>query len=727
MEQASKETMSESAWLLATSDKRTELPKDFYTNLSYLPHKEIAEIEKAYSFSVSAHAGQVRLSGEPYVTHPFQVARTIAELKLDTPTIIAALLHDVLEDTPIRHAQIEKIFGTQVASIVDGVSRIDILDSQQRKMGQAESFQKMLLAMSKDLRVILVKLADRLHNMRTLKYKPLEKRRSIARETLEVYAPIARHLGIDQICRELQALGFAYLYPLRERVLTSALAKKEGKYQKEIKKACKHIQERLDEHEIKHEISGRRKDVYSVFCKMQEKGLSLSQIMDILAIRINTDTVDECYRILGLVHNLYQPKPGYFKDYIAIPKPNGYQSLHTVLFPPYGVPLEVQIRTHEMHGVAEWGIATHRAYKNEGGANLSSKHEYMRAGKWLQSLLDVDRSDTSEAFMEHLKGSLFRREVYVFTPQGKITSLPRGATVLDFAFAVHTDVGLRCVGAKINNRDASLNEKLRNSQTVEIITGSMIHANPQWLNFTVTSKARTAVSQHLKNQQHESAVKLGEALFDQALKAYATSLAELGDTKLAPLLQALGIDSKEELFHDLGLGEQIPALLAQRLMLPSTASSLDTLGLPSALAIKGTESVIVSFAKCCYPIHGDAIIGMMSPGKGLVVHRDGCVNIRRRKKDSPSCILLEWAEQEESKAEYFATLHVMVRHKRGMLATVADQLAKLGSNIENVFVEHKDNGWVAIDFVLLVYGRKHLAQIIRKIRNLAHHLRVNRG
>lgn len=719
-------------------ETETRLPESFRSCLGHLTAAELDEVERAYCFSISAHAGQKRLSGEPYVSHPFQVASILAELKLDAPAIIAALLHDVLEDTNISHTQIAGQFGMQVAAIVDGVSRIDILDSRQRKMGQAESFQKMLLAMAKDLRVVLVKLADRLHNMRTLKYKSLPKRRMIARETLDIYAPIAQRLGIEQIRRELEDLGFAYLYPSRHRILSAELKRKRDKYQEQQKTVCHNIDARLKSLGIDHEVTGRSKDAYSVFCKMREKHLLLSQVMDIFAIRINTSNVDECYRILGLVHNLYQPKPGFFKDYIAIPKPNGYQSLHTVLFVPHGVLLEVQIRTHEMHWVAERGIAAHRSYKTKGGTLSASNNEYARASEWVQSLIDVHSEDTLEEFMENFKGSLFSSEVYVFTPKGKIISLPRGATVLDFAFAVHTDVGSRCVAAKINNTDASLDQKLRNGQAVQIITGSVVHVKPQWLNFTVTSKARTAISQHLKRLHYESAVKLGQSLFEEALKSHGETLAQIGEEKVQELIKALGVESKTELFHQMGLGEQIPALLAKRLVHGvgsiGKEGATDTqliahldLDQRTPFAIKGTEGVVITYAKCCYPIPGDGIVGVMNRGKGLVVHCSNCANLRKNKQSHPSCFLLEWASSEHAKAEYLAALRVTVQHKRGMLAIVADHIAQLGSNIDTISIDHKGDGWVAMNFVLSVCGRKHLAKIIRRIRNLSREIRVVRN
>ncbi len=702
------------------------LPQDFYAQLSYLSVQDIADIEHAYQFSAQAHSGQLRLSGEPYISHPLQVARVIAELKLDAAAIIAGLLHDVLEDTKVCKDEIVGMFGTQVADIVDGVSKIEHLGSQQRKIGQAESFQKMLLAMTKDLRVILVKLADRLHNMRTLEYKTHRSRCNVARETLGIYAPIAQRLGIDRVRRELEELGFVNLYPLRHRVLTVAINKNIDKYQDDMTKVCRHITEILNLHHIQHEIFNRRKDVYSIYRKMREKQLSFSQIMDIMAIRIKTTNVDNCYRILGLVHNLYRPKPGCFKDYIAIPKPNGYQSLHTVLFGPHGIPLEVQIRTYDMNAVAEQGIAAHVLYKTDGSNITTVASEHIKAREWVQGLIDMQDDDGAEEFMEQFKGSLFDDEVYVFTPKGKIITLPRGATMLDFAFAVHTDIGLGCTAALINKKACCISQELRTGQTVEILTnGGFIQAKPQWLSFAVTPKARVAIRRHLKQLHTDAAIELGKTLLEQSLKAYGSNLATLAPQAFNRLLIEFGWNKPDELFQEIGLGKQMSALVTRRLLGEKIAHSAASSASTSALAIKGTEGMVVTYAKCCYPIPGDRIFGNMNPGKGLVIHRNECSNMSTSADNRHGRLFLEWSPRATD-VEYQASIRVIVQHKRGMLAVIAGQIARLGSNIENITIDNRASGLVALTFVIAVKNRDHLAKIIRKIHNLSQSIRVMR-
>ena len=701
------------------------LPSDFHSCLSHLSAQEISNIEQAYQFSARAHAGQLRLSGEPYISHPLQVAKVIAELKLDAAAITAGLLHDVLEDTKVSKREIAARFGSQVADIVDGVSKIENLGSQPKKIRQAESFQKMLLAMVGDLRVILVKLADRLHNMRTLQYKTYQSRRNVAHETLEIYAPIAQRLGIDQVRRELEELGFASLYPLRHRVLTAAVNKNIHRYQKDMEKVCQHISEILKARQIEHDIFYRRKDVYSTYRKMCEKHLSFSQITDILAIRITATSVDDCYRILGLVHNLYRPKPGFFKDYIAIPKPNGYQSLHTVLFGPHGIPLEMQVRTYEMNAVAEHGIAAHVLYKTDGSNITTFASDHIKAREWVQGMIDMQEEDGAEGFMERFKGSLFDDEVYVFTPEGNIITLPRGATALDFAFAVHTDVGMSCTKAIIDKKPCSISQQLRTGQTIEILRSSIIQATPQWLSFVVTPKARVAIRHYLKQLHADAALDLGKNLLNQALEKYHSSLEQLDPSAITQLLAEFEWDKEDRLFREIGLGQQMPALIARRLVGGETIG--DATDKPKKrLAIKGTEGMAVTYAKCCYPIPGDAISGMMSLGKGLVIHRNECGNLAASAGGKYERLFLEWSSFRASEIEYQAAIRVIVQHKRGMLAIVVEQIAQLKSNIENITIDNRAGGFATLTFVITVKDRNHLANIMRKIHRFSQSIRIVR-
>ena len=708
----------------AEASSLVKFQQEFAADLDYLSASEIAEIYRAYQLSASAHAGQVRLSGEPYLSHPIAVAKVIAGLKLDAATIVAGLLHDVLEDTAVSKQEITAQFGTEVADIVDGVSKIEQLSSGHRKTTQMASFQKMLLATARDLRVILVKLADRLHNMRTLRYKSSIKQRNTARETLEVYVPMAQRLGIGKVWLELETLGFECLYPWRYRILCGALERNESKHERAMNSVFKNIEERFKLVELEHVLSKRKKDPYSVYRKMHEKRLTFAEVLDILAIRIGVKSVDDCYRALGQVHNLYNPKPGVFKDYIALPKPNGYQSLHTVLFGPGGIPVEVQIRTYDMENVAKSGIASHSFYKSEGSHSPATATRYKHTREWLENLATMhDEASDSEELFEDFKIGLISTEVYVFTPEGEIITLPRGATVLDFAFAVHTDIGLCCQSARVDKRLCSPSQELKTGQTVAITVSDTSHPTPHWLNFVVTPKARGAIRQDLKRIQGDTAVQLGKNLLDEALQDRNSKLEHIDTNILLQLVQAVGFESQQELFRDIGMGNQMPTLLARRLLGEDTLQTQDPSRQP--LAIKGTEGIAVDYGKCCYPIPGDSIVGLINPGRGLVVHRSECPNIQRVKfRGQQFC--LEWSKMRPKEREYLLGIRATVQHRRGMLATIAGQIAQMDSNIEHISLDNHTGSVAMLTFIITVRDRNHLAKIMRKIHNASKDIRITR-
>lgn len=688
---------------------------------TYLPLEEIETIRKAYRFSASAHTGQKRMSGEPYISHPVKVAQAMAELHLDATTIVAGILHDVLEDTHVTKDELVRTFGKEVSDIVDGVSNIDHLHLETREAKQSANFQKMILAMSKDLRVILVKLTDRLHNMRTLHHLPAPKQKLIAKETLEIYAPIAQRLGMDAVSRELEELGFKTLYPARHRALSQAVERSGGRRRKVMRNIQNNVRKRLNTAGIDHEVFGRRKNVYSTYKKMRQKRLPFSEVFDVFALRLIVERVDDCYRALGLIHNLYKPVPGRFKDYVAIPKANGYQSLHTVLFGPQAVPIEIQIRTREMDNVAEHGIAAHAAYKISGQSDGASGHSIAR--KWARHLVELrEHAGSSTDFLENVKVDLFPDEVYVFTPQGEIMTLPRGATVLDFAFAVHTDVGMTCSGALVNKRPMPMSAELGSGQTVEIVTDRQTSPTPLWLAFAVTAKARAAIRNRLKNTSEKAAVRLGERLLKNTFESGGNDLGKVTKQRWRLLLKQLRLETPEDLFREIGLGNQMPPLIARRL--------LDLHDAPPAapdesLAITGAEGVVVTYAKCCHPIPGDAIVGLLNPGKGLVVHRSACNNIARTDHGDKN-LLLHWAKDGAPSAEYSAAIRTVTQHRRGMLAIIADKIAQTGSNIENVTVEERPGATALLNFTLSVKDRDHLANLMRRIRGISKDIRVSR-
>jgi GTP pyrophosphokinase len=680
----------------------------------YLKKADIARLADAYRFSEAAHAGQKRQSGDPYISHPLAVAEILAGWHLDGQALMAALLHDVMEDTSVTKAEITDTFGKPVAELVDGLSKLDRIEFQSAEDAQAENFRKMLLAMARDVRVILIKLADRLHNMRTLDAVPAAKRRRVARETMEIYAPIANRLGLNALFHELQELAFSHLYPLRYRTLAKATKAARGNRREVVSKIEAAVKARLAEARIAAGVSGREKHIFSIYRKMIEKRLSFSEVHDIYGLRVVVKDVATCYLALGALHALYKPVPGKFKDYIAIPKGNGYQSLHTALIGPYGVPLEVQIRTEQMHRLAEAGVASHWMYKDK-GESLSDLQQ--KTHQWLQSLLEIqNQSGDPHEFLEHVKVDLFPEEVYVFTPKGRILPLPRGATAVDFAYQVHTDIGNRCVAAKVNGELVPLRTELRNGERVEIITASHAKPNPAWLQYVRTGKARANIRHFLKTMQYDESAALGERLLEHALKALGSTLADIDEPNWERVIRETVGRTKQELLADIGLGKQLPAVVARRL-LKRTEPPAEAKGKAAQVVIRGTEGMAVQLATCCRPIPGDAIVGSMKKGQGLVVHNAECPGIERSRKNEPDQWLdVEW---DPSGTRLFqAAVKVMVENRRGVLAKVASEIAEAGANIDSISMEDDRSVFTQMHFVVEVSNRQHLARVVRALRRL---------
>ena len=687
------------------------------THFAYLKPADVARLADAYRFSEAAHAGQKRQSGDPYISHPLAVADILASWRLDGQTLMAALLHDTLEDASVTKTEIAETFGKPVAELVDGVSKLDRIEFQSAQDAQAENFRKMLLAMARDVRVILIKLADRLHNMRTLGAVPPAKRRRIARETLEIYAPIANRLGLNALYHELEELAFSHLYPQRYTVLSRATKAARGNRREVIGKTEAAIKVKLADAGIKATVTGREKHAYSTYKKMLEKHLSFSEVHDIYGFRVIVKDVQDCYLALGALHGLYKPIPGKFKDYIAIPKANGYQSLHTTLIDPYGLPVEVQIRTEHMHHIAESGVASHWMYKDE-ESSLSDLQKQTHL--WLQSLLEIqNQSGDSAEFLENVKVDLFPDQVYVFTPKGKIMSLPRGATAVDFAYAVHTDIGNRCVAAKVNGELVPLRSELKNGDRVEIITASHAKPNPAWLQYVRTGKSRSNIRHFLKTMRYEESASLGERLLEQALKSLGTTLAEIDDASWERVIRDSVGHNRQELLADIGLGKQLPAVIARRLLIHAGAVREDAkaAAMSGTVMIRGTEGMAVQLASCCRPIPGDAIVGSIKKGQGLVVHAADCAQIERSRRNEPE----QWVDVEwdPSTTRLFLTaIKVMVANQRGVLAKVASEIADAGSNIDSISMEEDRAVYANMLFVLEVANRQHLARLMRALRRL---------
>ena len=686
----------------------------------YLPADQVERVREAFEYAEAAHKGQKRKSGEAFITHPIAVADILADLHLDGATIAAAILHDVVEDTPSSMAEVEQKFGKEVAEIVDGVTKLDQVQFKSRKEAQAESFRKMILAMVRDIRVIMVKLADRTHNMRTLSAMPAEKRRAVARETLDIYAPIANRLGIHSIKLELEELGFHTLYPQRYRIIERELKRARGNQREFLPKIVKALRKALTDASVNGRVEAREKHLYSVYVKMRRKHLSLSQVIDMFGVRIVVGSVDECYRTLGLVHGLYRPMPGRFKDYIAIPRVNGYQSLHTSLFGPNGMPIEVQIRTEDMHRMAESGIAAHWQYKS--GENDGQAQQQLRAREWLQGVMDLHEGSAEELF-ESVKVDLFPDKVYVFTPKGDIMRLPRGASCVDFAYAVHTGVGQRCVAAKVDRRLVPLRTVLRNGQTVEIITAKGAQPNPAWATFVTTAKARSAIRQYLKTLKRGEAAELGGRMLNQALEEFELSRKKLPQGRLDEVARSLALQDGQELLEKIGLGERLARLIARRL-LPDDDLRPDSL-ISQPLAIAGTEGLVVSYARCCFPIPFDSIVAYLSSGRGIVIHRDNCSNVAAFGKQQDKWIPAVW--QKDQQHVFSAGLMVEATNRMGILAEVATRIAGEHSNISHVNVDSSQGDHSTILFEVQVRDRAHLARLIRAIRGMPDVMKVERS
>ena len=688
---------------------------------NYLAPDEVAKVRRAYEFGAVAHEGQRRLSGEPYIHHPLEVARILGDLYMDHQTLMAAILHDVVEDTAASKKEISGKFGKSVAELVDGVSKLPQLTSHAES--QARNFQKMLMAMSNDIRVIIVKLADRLHNMRTLGALTPAKRRRIARETLDIYAPIAQRLGINSIRLELEDLGFAILYPMRHRVLSEQIVKARGRRKEIIDKIRTSLRRRLRQEKIPAQVLGREKHLHGIYQKMLNKDLSFHEVHDVYAFRIIVDDVETCYRTVGTVHNLYKPVPGKFKDYVAIPKSNGYQSLHTILFGPYGVPLEVQIRTRDMDDMAEIGIAAHWLYKSNAGTDRFGAHKRARA--WLRRVVEMQTTaGNPQEFLEHVKVDLFPESVYAFTPKGEIIELQRGATAVDFAYAIHTDVGNSCVGARIDRRLAPLSTPIATGQTVEVSTAPNARPDPLWLNFAVTAKARTNIRHYLKNLRKGEARGLGKRLLIRELQTHSIDYDQIKPAQWSKALEECGLAEQDELLQEVGLGNRMAPIVARQLLEGPGAQAGTRKKNNAPLTIKGTEGMVVNFPKCCRPIPGDPILGFVTTGRGIVVHHRTCPNVTEFRNHPDKWLSVAW---EDNIAGSFPTnIRVDSLNQRGALAKIATEIATQNANIVGVEMEDREDRYTTLKFVVEVTDRQHLARIIKWIRRVPHVSRISR-
>ena len=686
--------------------------EDFAEQLTaYLEEPQISEVTRAYHYADKAHEGQIRRSGDPYITHPLAVARILSEMRMDHQSLMSALLHDVIEDTGVSKEALAGEFNETIADLVDGVSKLTHLEFESIAEKQAENFQKMAMAMAEDIRVILIKLADRLHNMRTLGVLRPDKRRRIARETLDLYAPIANRLGMNNVRIELEDLGFKALHPMRAARITRAIKRARGNRKELVAQIQEALTEHLKQAGLPGRVIGREKHLAGIYKKMRDQRKSFSEIMDVYAFRIVTDDVDSCYRILGAVHNFYKPVEGRFKDYIAIPKANGYQSLHTTLFGMHGVPIEIQIRTEDMEYMANNGIAAHWLYKSNDKVN----HSHARARKWVQDLLEMQQSaGNSLEFIENFKTELFPHDIFVFSPKGKILELPAGATPVDFAYAVHTGIGHSCVAARVNRRLAPLNTVLQSGQTVEIITAPSAKPNMAWLNFVVTGKARGSIRHYLKHQKLHEAVELGKRLLNKALMDINTSLEKLSESQRETMLKETQCSDFEQLYGELGMGERMAYGVA-RLIKESNEQDSQTSVTPSGFAVQGTEGMVLSFAKCCRPIPGESIVGHLSVGKGMVIHREKCSNIKDIRQNPEKCVMVSW--DENIVGEFSVVLRIEVANQRSSVATIATLVTAADANIEKISIEDQDAKLSLIYLEIYIKDRLHLARVMRKIRS----------
>lgn len=688
---------------------------------SYLEPPQVNKVKRAYYYAEQAHKGQFRRSGEPYITHPLAVANILASIRMDYQSLMVAMLHDVIEDTGIgKHAIIDQ-FGVTVAEIVDGVSKLAKIEYETQAEKQAKNFQKMALAMAQDLRVIIVKLSDRLHNMRTLGALPPEKKRRIAKETLEIYAPIAHRLGINDWRIEFEDRCFAAMYPLRATRLQASLQKVRGNRKALVEKIKSSIESRLSREGVVALVIGREKHLYSIYNKMRSKHKSFKEIMDVYAFRVVVDDIDTCYRVLGVIHNLFKPKPGEFKDYIAIPKENGYQSLHTIVLGTQGVPIEVQIRTKEMDELASTGIAAHWLYKSDDDNN-ATQTSFDRANRWTKRLLEIQQlTNSSVEFVESVKIDLFRDEVYVFTPKGAIVELPAGSTPVDFAYAVHTQVGNTTVACRINDRPAPLSQVLESGQKVKIIASERTQPNPNWLNFAVTAKARSAIRHYLKNQRHMESVELGKRMLARALMQLEIDFCQLSLDELELLRNSGNAETMDELYESIGLGEQ-PALSVAQTLMPDALTKGNLTQTP--ITIESSGGILINFARCCRPIPGDTIVGHTSTGKGIVVHRETCKNLKDLRNKKENIIPSNWSANVVG--EYLTEIRVEVNTERGIIASLATRIANTGTSIEGIQVDERDEEHSVINLIIAVNNRIHLANVMRKVRTMRSVVRVVR-
>jgi guanosine-3',5'-bis(diphosphate) 3'-pyrophosphohydrolase len=688
--------------------------------LTYLAPDQVNLVRRAYYYAEQAHDGQRRRSGEPYVTHPLAVANILADMHMDHQSLMAAMLHDVIEDTGIPKEALVEQFGETVAELVDGVSKLTQMKFENKAEAQAENFQKMAMAMARDIRVILVKLADRLHNMRTLDAMPYEKSRRIAKETLEIYAPIANRLGMHSMRVEFEDLGFKAMHPMRSARIRQAVRRARGNRKEIVAKIEQSLVNCLEREGLGGDVKGREKHLYSIYKKMRGKRKAFTEIMDVYAFRIVVDKVDTCYRVLGAVHNLYKPLPGRFKDYIAIPKANGYQSLHTTLFGMHGVPIEIQIRTREMEELANNGIAAHWLYKSGDEDPIRGNHA--RARQWVKGVLELQQSaGNSLEFIESVKIDLFPDEVYVFTPKGRIMELQKGSTAVDFAYAVHTDVGNSCIACRINRRLAPLSQPLESGATVEIVTAPGARPNPAWLNFVVTAKARTHIRHALKQQRRSESISLGERLLNKVLAGFDASLEQTPEGRIREVLDEYRMEVLEDLLEDIGLGNRMAYVVARRLL---TSEGEELPSAEGPLAIRGTEGLVLSYARCCSPIPGDPIVGHLSAGKGMVVHLENCRNIGEIRHNPEKCIPLTWSK--EVSGEFNVELRVELEHQRGLIALLAGSVNAADGNIEKIGMDERDGRTSVVQLVVSVKDRIHLARVIRKLRALKGVLRLTR-
>ncbi len=686
---------------------------------TYLGPDQVNLVRRAYFYAEQAHDGQRRRSGEAYVTHPLAVASILADMHMDHQSLMAAMLHDVIEDTGIPKEALTAQFGETVAELVDGVSKLTQMNFETKAEAQAENFQKMAMAMARDIRVILVKLADRLHNMRTLEVLAGEKRRRIAKETLEIYAPIANRLGMQAMRVEFEDLGFKAMHPMRSERIRAAVRRARGNRNEIVEKIEQSLIHCLEREGLEGEVMGREKHLFSIYKKMRGKRKAFNEIMDVYAFRIVVDKVDTCYRVLGAVHSLYKPLPGRFKDYIAIPKANGYQSLHTTLFGMHGVPIEIQIRTREMEEMANNGIAAHWLYKS---SDDSSKGTHARARQWVKGVLEMQqRAGNSLEFIESVKIDLFPDEVYVFTPKGRIMELPKGSTAVDFAYAVHTDVGNTCIACRVNRRLAPLSQALESGSTVEIVTAPGARPNPAWLNFVVTGKARTHIRHALKLQRRSESINLGERLLNKALTGFETSLEAISPERIKAVLGEYQMEVIEDLLEDIGLGNRMAYVIARRLLASNNEEQPNDEG---PLAIRGTEGLVLNYAKCCTPIPGDPIVGHLSAGKGMVVHLDTCRNISEVRHNPDKCIQLSWSK--DVTGEFNVELRVELEHQRGLIALLAGSVNAADGNIEKISMDERDGRISVVQLVVSVQDRVHLANVIKKLRTIQGVIRITR-